>query len=135
MDAKIVDAGGFDVIGISVRTTNKAEMSANGKIPAMWGRFIGGQIIDKIPNRTGGDIVVLYYDYQSDRDGEYSYLIGAPVKSIGTVPDGMSAVKVPAGNTRSLLQIVGLLRKSFKASGNRYGIRPKISRVAIEAIK
>jgi len=97
MDGKVIEAGGFDVVGISVRTTNKAEMGADGKIPKMWGEVFSKGIIEKIPNKADSNITVLYFNYQSDKDGEYTYLIGAKVKSIGSVPEGMVWQKVPSG--------------------------------------
>ena len=39
----------------------------------------------------------MYSDYESDKDGEYSFMIGARVKSAAAVPSGMMARKVPAG--------------------------------------
>jgi len=96
MDGKVLQAGGFDVIGITVRTTNKAEMTADGKIPKMWGEIFSKGIIDKIPNKADSNIIVLYCDYQSDKDLEYTYLIGAKVTSIASVPEGMVSKKVPA---------------------------------------
>jgi predicted transcriptional regulator YdeE len=98
MDASVVSAGGFDVIGISVRTSNRVEMSGGGKIPKLWGEFYTGGIIGQIPNKANDAIIVLYYDYESDKDGEYSYLIGARVNSTAEVPKGMSVRHVPAGN-------------------------------------
>src|SRR5258708_7114182 len=96
VEVKIVQAGGFDVVGITVRTTNLAEMSADGKIPKMWGKLFSEGIIDKIPNKADSNIIVLYYDYQNGKDGEYTYLIGANVTSVASVPEGMVSRKVPA---------------------------------------
>jgi predicted transcriptional regulator YdeE len=98
MDAPVVSAGGFDVIGISVRTSNRAEMGGAGKIPKLWGEFYTGGIIGQIPNKANDAIVVLYYNYESDKDTEYSYLIGARVNSTAGVPKGMTVRHVPAGN-------------------------------------
>src|SRR5882724_2824411 len=97
LDGKVIQAGGFDVIGIIVRTTNKAEMSTDGKIPAMWGELFNKGIIDKIPNKADSNITVLYYDYTNGKDGEYTYLIGAKVNSIKSVPEGMVSKNVPPG--------------------------------------
>jgi predicted transcriptional regulator YdeE len=98
MTPKIVNAGGFDVIGISVRTDNRAEMSADGKIPKLWARIYSSNVIERIPNKTNkGELMALYYDYESDKDGEYSYMIGAAVSSTADVPEGMSVVHVPEG--------------------------------------
>ena len=97
MDAKVLDAGGFDVVGIKTRTLNRDEMGPNGKIPKLWQEFYASQVLGRIPNRADHKVVVLYYDYESDKDGQYTYLIGARVPSAGTVPEGMTTKHVPAG--------------------------------------
>jgi predicted transcriptional regulator YdeE len=97
LDGKLIQAGGFDVIGITVRTTNKAEMSTDGKIPAKRGEFFNKGILDKIPNKADNNITVLYYEYTNGKDGEYTYLIGAKVTSVKSVPEGMVSRNVPAG--------------------------------------
>lgn len=86
----------FDVIGIAARTTNAAEFQGRGIILRLWQRFIQDRIASKIPNRLDSDILALYYDYASDKDGEYSFLIGARVKAGTEVPEGMVVVRVPA---------------------------------------
>ena len=98
MGTKVVNGGGFDVIGISVRTTNRAEATPEGKIGRLWGRAYSSNVIDQIPNKAPmGELLAVYYNYESDKDGEYSYLIGARVSSTSSVPEGMSVVHVPAG--------------------------------------
>jgi predicted transcriptional regulator YdeE len=37
-------------------------------------------------------------DYEGDKDGEYSFMIGARVKAAMGIPAGMMARKVPAGH-------------------------------------
>ncbi|HEY6329887.1 MAG TPA: GyrI-like domain-containing protein [Blastocatellia bacterium] len=97
MDARVVDGGGFDVIGVSVRTSNRDEMAGAGKIPKLWHEFSNSGILDRIPDKADDNIIVLYYDYASDKDGEYTYLIGARVTSTANLPTGMSAHHVPPG--------------------------------------
>jgi len=53
-------------------------------------------ILAKIPNKVDSAVVAVYTDYASDKDGEYTYLLGAKVKSNRDVPEGMVA-RVPAG--------------------------------------
>ena len=97
MDATVKNAGGFDIIGIAVRTSNQEEMSGHSKIGPMWQRFFAEGIAGRIPNKADGETVVVYYDYKSDKDGPYSYMIGSRVKSTADIPDGMSLIHVPAG--------------------------------------
>lgn len=87
---------GFDVIGIVARTSNEKEMQGTGAISNLWQRFFTEQVLAKIPNKSDYGIIALYYDFASDKDGEYSILIGARVTSVAEVPTGMVAVHVPA---------------------------------------
>jgi predicted transcriptional regulator YdeE len=69
------------VAGFQVRTNNAREMSGNGKIGKLWGRFMQQNLAAQIPHRIGQTLIVVYSDYASDEKGDYSYLIGAPVSS------------------------------------------------------
>jgi predicted transcriptional regulator YdeE len=91
------DIPAFTVIGIEGRTTNAKEATADGIIPKQWQKFFQEGILAKIPNRTGSNIYALYTDYASDRNGEYSFVIGAMVKDGTAAPAGMIAKHVSAG--------------------------------------
>ncbi len=97
MDPKIVQQGGFTVVGISARTNNAKEMTADGVIGKMWGRLMQEGLLAKIPNKADPDIVAVYTDYASDHNGDYTYLLGARVNSDADVPAGMVVKRVPAG--------------------------------------
>jgi len=97
MDPKIVAQDGFTVVGISGRTNNQREMTADGVIGKMWGRFMQEGLLAKIPNKADPDIVAVYMDYASDHNGDYTYLLGVRVTSDADVPAGMVAKRVPAG--------------------------------------
>ena len=97
MDPKIVEQDGFTVVGISARTNNAKEMTAEGVIGKMWGRLMQEGLLAKIPNKADPDIVAVYADYASDHNGDYTYLLGARVTSEADVPTGMVAKKVPSG--------------------------------------
>jgi predicted transcriptional regulator YdeE/peroxiredoxin len=89
---------GFTVIGIEARTGNAREMAGTGIIAKQWGRFTGENLLAQIPNRSDGAILAVYSDYEGDKDGEYSFMIGARVKAALGIPAGMIARKVPAGH-------------------------------------
>lgn len=90
---------GFDVIGIAARTSNEAEMQGRGVIPQLWQQFFADQVLAKIPHKADPAILELYYDFASDKDGEYTVLIGVRVTSTNAVPTGMVSLHVPAGKT------------------------------------
>ena len=97
MNPKVVEEAGFSVIGIAEQTTNAKEMSGEGIIGKQWGRFVQGNLVAQIPNKADSSIIAVITDYASDKDGEYTHLIGARVTSTVDVPAGMVVKKVPAG--------------------------------------
>ncbi|PYX32638.1 MAG: AraC family transcriptional regulator [Acidobacteria bacterium] len=96
MNPKVVSQSEFTVVGIAARTSNTREATADGVIGKQWERFMKEGILAKIPNKVDSAVVAVYTDYASDKDGEYTYLLGAKVKSNRDVPEGMVA-RVPAG--------------------------------------
>jgi len=105
------DLPGFVVIGIEARTTNAREATADGIIPRQWQRFFQEGILDKIPRKAGSNIYAVYFDYASDRNGEYIFVIGAMVKEGTTPPAGMVAKRIPAGQYAVLTSDKGPLPK------------------------
>ncbi len=97
MNPEVVERGAFTVVGIAARTSNAREMTADGIIGKQWGRLMQEGLLAKIPNKADRNIVAVYTDYASDHNGEYTYVLGARVKSDGVVPPGMVAKKIPAG--------------------------------------
>ena len=97
MDPKVVQQASSIVVGISARTSNAKEMTADGIIGKQWGRFMQEGLLGKIPHKADTNIVAVYTDYASDNHGAYTYLLGARVTSDADVPAGMVAKKIPAG--------------------------------------
>jgi predicted transcriptional regulator YdeE len=97
MNPKIAQEEGFTVVGISARTTNANEMTADGVIGPMWGRLMQQGFLAKIPHKADQNIVAVYTDYASDHNGEYTFVLGARVTSDADIPAGMVAKKIPAG--------------------------------------
>jgi predicted transcriptional regulator YdeE len=78
----------FNIIGIAVRTTNEnGQMGTD--IPALWGKFLGENMMSKIPNRTDDQIYCIYTDYEKDHTRPYTAILGCKVLSLDNVPDGM----------------------------------------------
>jgi predicted transcriptional regulator YdeE len=97
MAAKVTQEAGFTVIGISARTSNAKEMTAQGVIGKQWARLMQEDLLSKIPKKADQNIVAVYTDYASDKNGEYTYILGAKVTSDKDIPVGMVAKKIPAG--------------------------------------
>jgi predicted transcriptional regulator YdeE len=94
----IEDRPAMKLIGIATGSTdNQIEMSGEGAIPKLWGRFTAEQIPTKIPNHIGsGEIIAAYFNIESDDRGPYSFFIGMEVSSIDEIPEGMTSLEVPA---------------------------------------
>src|SRR4029077_18661153 len=97
MPPRIVQAKEFSVIGIAARTDNAREATSDGIIPKQWGKFFAEGILAAIPNKIDPTIYAVYTDYASDRNGDYTFFIGAKVSDATAIPVGMVATKVPAG--------------------------------------
>lgn len=88
---------GFTVVGLSVRTDNQKEAGGSGSIPQMWQQAMQEGTLENVPHRADNNLTVVYTDYASGQGGEYTYVLGVRVSSVDKVPQGMVAVKVPAG--------------------------------------
>lgn len=98
MKTRRVRQAGFTVVGIAGRTSNAKETTAEAIISKQWERLRKDALLSRIPNRIDSAIVAVYTDYAGDKDGEYTYVLGARVSSEDHVPAGMVAKKVPAGS-------------------------------------
>jgi predicted transcriptional regulator YdeE len=87
----------FYVAGFSARTNNAREASGQGVIGKLWQDFYQKNLGAQIPNRIGKDIIVVYSDYDSDEKGDYTYLLGAPVSTVASLPSGMNYRTIVAG--------------------------------------
>ena len=104
----------FNVIGITVRTTTEENLKGTGPIVHLWEKFLGEGVLATIPHKIDNNVLVLYYDYASDKDGAYTMLIGARVSSLAEVPAGMIAKHIPA-EKRSVIVTEGGPGGVFKA--------------------
>ncbi|AFM04163.1 hypothetical protein Fleli_1764 [Bernardetia litoralis DSM 6794] len=91
METQKIEA--FDVVGISIRTTNKNQQAAKD-IPALWERFISESITEKIPNKISDDVYCIYTEYESDHTQPYTVILGCKVKSLEDIPKGMVSKKI-----------------------------------------
>jgi predicted transcriptional regulator YdeE len=87
----------FNVIGISVRTTN--ENGQSGKdIGELWNKFMMDKVLEQIPNKMEGSVYCIYTDYESDYTKPYTTIIGCKVKDLNTIPNGMIGRTIESGN-------------------------------------
>ncbi len=97
MQLKIVEEKEFSIIGIGARTNNAKEMTNDGAIPKQWNKFFAEGVLARIPDKVDSTIYAVYTDYASDRNGDYTYVIGAKVNDMSAIPSGMVKKRVPGG--------------------------------------
>ncbi len=125
MNPKPVQQEGFIVMGISVRTSNAEQMTPAAPIGKQWERLFKEGVLAAIPNRADGNIVAVYSDYASDKDGEYNYLLGARVTKVESVPTGMTVKNVPAGRYAVFTSERGPVQKVVVEMWQRVWATPK----------
>lgn len=87
----------FQIIGISVRTSNQENLSTSvgavGQaaidIPALWNQFISKNVLEKIPNKISSEIYSIYTNYEGDHTQPYDTILGCKVSSLDNIPEGM----------------------------------------------
>jgi predicted transcriptional regulator YdeE len=97
MNPRAAQQEAFTVVGIAVRTSNAEQMTAARPIGKQWERLFKEGVLAAIPNKADGNILAVYSEYASDKDGEYNYLLGARVTKVENMPAGMTVKNVLAG--------------------------------------
>ena len=92
----------FNVIGISIRTTNEDGQSGKD-IPALWNKFITEEIQDKIPNKVSEDIFCIYTDYEKDHTKPYTTILGCKVESLDNIPENMVGKTIESADYEELI--------------------------------
>lgn len=101
----------FDVVGIFTRTTNADEMAGAARLAEVWGRFVSQDLGSKIPGRVDNNLLGVYFDYESDANGAYSFILGARVVPGAIAPDGFKKISVPSQSYVKLSSPVGTIPK------------------------
>jgi len=87
----------FNLIGIAVRTTNENGQAAQD-IPALWEKFRGENLMEKIPNKTEFTVYSMYTDYEGDQTKPYTTILGCKVKNLSEIPEGMVGQSFEGGD-------------------------------------
>ena len=83
------------ILGFACRTSSSA---AGRDIPAHWQRVLAGGLFERlIPMRGDPAIYAVYCDYETDWRGACTFVIGMQVAAESRVPEGLVAVRIPAG--------------------------------------
>jgi predicted transcriptional regulator YdeE len=127
MNPKISDESGFSIIGIEARTSNAKEMTSEGLIGKQWARFMKENLAAQIPNKSDPAIVAVYTDYASDKDGEYTFILGTRVTSTAQIPKGMIARQVQPGRYAIFTSAKGPVAKVVSETWQRIWSVPDTS--------
>lgn len=94
----------FKLIGLKLdkKTTNLNEQSM-ADCGNLWQQFEAGSFAERIPGKTSGDIYAVYFDYDGDHTGSFSYFIGCKVPLDTEAPEGMSHLLVPPSNYKKIV--------------------------------
>jgi predicted transcriptional regulator YdeE len=125
LNPRAVEQEAFTVVGIAVRTSNAEQMTAARPIGKQWERLFKEGLLAAIPNKADGKIVAVYSEYVSDKDGEYTYLLGARVTKVESVPAGMTSRNVPAGRYAVFTSERGPVEKVVVEMWRRVWATPK----------
>ncbi len=116
----------FYIAGFSARTNNARETSGQGVIGKLWQDFYQKNLGAQIPHRIGKDIMVVYSDYVSDEKGDYTYLLGAPVSTVESLPSGMTYRTIVAGTYAVLTSDRGPVTEVVPAEWKKiWGMSPE----------
>lgn len=92
----------FNVIGISVETTNRDNQAAED-LGKLWTQFYQEGITERIPYRMNETVYSIYTNYESDYKGRYTTIIGMQVESLDSIPEGMVGIVIPSARYREIL--------------------------------
>lgn len=99
MTFETIDLPQFNIIGISVRTTNQHGQSYKD-LGELWGKFMGENIVARIPGKESNEIYCMYTEYESDANGPYTTILGCKVNSLENIPEGLTGKNVPTTSYR-----------------------------------
>lgn len=93
MNYKIVTSQSITIQGIEIRTNN-ARMH---ELVAHWQKFLSENVLLQIEQRISDEIIVGYFDYESDYTGDYTYLIGCEVPADAAEISGLVKRTIESG--------------------------------------
>ncbi|MEM8535621.1 MAG: GyrI-like domain-containing protein [Chloroflexota bacterium] len=98
MEPYLESVATVSLVGIGTRTTNADEANPEiARIPDLYQQFFSQQVGDSIPERSDPALLyAVYTNYESDHQGAYDFLLCQQGGSTSALPEGLTAVTVPA---------------------------------------
>ena len=104
----------FEIYGVKTRTKNEDEIGGEGKIPALWSKFMGELYDGK------SEIYSVYYNYESDFNGHYDNFIGTRSRQKGDenldIQSGKYALFSFANEPQNVAKFWGEIWRYFESS-------------------
>lgn len=89
----------FKLIGLKLQGKTKNENGQSGQdCGKLWQRFEIEKVAEKIPNKVSDAVYAVYYDYESDENGRFSYFVGCKVGENTEKPGDLDEVIIPEQN-------------------------------------
>jgi len=89
----------FKLIGLKLNRKSKNENGQSGKdCGELWQYFEENKIAELIPNKISETIYAVYYDYEQDENGLFSYFIGCKVDENAEKPKSLDEIIIPQQN-------------------------------------
>lgn len=86
----------FKLIGLRLNGKTKNENGQSGKdCGKLWQHFEENKVIEQIPNKIADEVYAVYYDYESDENGLFSYFIGCKVDDNAEKPENLDELLIP----------------------------------------
>ncbi|MFA5556170.1 MAG: GyrI-like domain-containing protein [Flavobacteriaceae bacterium] len=87
---------GFKLIGLKLKGKTKNENGQSTKdCGQLWQQFESHKIAELIPNKISNEVYAVYYDYESDESGLFSYFIGCKVTENTHKPEDLDEIIIP----------------------------------------
>lgn len=81
---QVVTMAKKEIVGITVRTENKIEMTNNGKIPVLWDKFKSSLIKNNISNVIP---IGVYWNYEDDVNAAFNVTAGIELKNSAPIKE------------------------------------------------
>jgi predicted transcriptional regulator YdeE len=88
---------GFKLVGLRLKgKTTNAENQSGKDCGSLWKKFETDRIFDLIPAKLSNEIYAVYFDYDNDETGPFSYFIGCKADPLQERPSGLDELTIPA---------------------------------------
>lgn len=89
----------FKLIGKKLPSQTRNLNGKSGRdCSKLWQEFEEEQIVASVTNKLSDVLYAVYYDYESDENGWFSYFIGFQVAMNEITPEGLDELLIPAQN-------------------------------------